>query len=185
MRGLMKILLLLFAIAIILTGCTPGASQEDLAAVYCEKNMGKVETRYPFYDTNSQHPLLLSGAMKVCTFTAADQSSRIIIALDTLYTDKPTLAALAYLGNKPGEAIPPASEYCSNLGGSDRFGRLNDAGGGWGNQNKSDVVFLCIFPDHSAIDSWALADHARGVIQGADLGPLLRYQPDQSSKPFQ
>ena len=90
MRGPMKILLLVFSIVIALTGCTSAGSQNDQAAAYCLKNGGKVETRYPFFDTNSQNPLRMAGSLDVCTFTAADHS-RITIALDTLYTGQPTL----------------------------------------------------------------------------------------------
>jgi hypothetical protein len=36
---------------------------------------------------------------------------------------------------------------------------------------------MCVFPDLSSIDSWGLTYHAGGVVRGADLGPLFRYQP--------
>jgi putative hemolysin len=184
----MKILPLVLSVVIALSGCTSAASQNDQAAAYCLKNGGKVETRYPFYDTNSQNPLRMAGSLEVCTFTAPDQS-RITIALDTLYTGQPTLAASAYL-TKPalGEVPPsenPASVYCSKLGGTDLFGGVDAAGGGWANSDGSDVISLCIFPDLSVIDSWGLTYHAGGVNRGADLAPLLRYHPDQSKKPFQ
>ena len=184
----MKFLLLAFSVLIAFTSCTPVVSQEDQAAAYCSKNGGKVETRYPFYDASSQNPLQMAGSLEVCTFTAQDQS-RIIIALDTLYTDKPTLAASAYLAKPAVEAVSPSSNpssvYCSKLGGTDLFGGVSAAGGGWGQEDGSDVISLCIFPDLSVIDSWGLTYHAGGVIRGADLVPLLRYHPENSRKPFQ
>lgn len=181
----MKILLLVFSIMIALTGCAPSGPQEHQdAAAYCAKNGGKVETRYPFYDTNSQNPLRMTGSLDVCTFTANDQT-RIVIALDTLYTDQPTLAALAYLAKPVVDQSLPISEYCTKLGGSDQFGMENDAAGGWGNRDGSDVISLCIFPDLSVINTDGLAYHAYGIIHGADLAPLLRYKLDQSRKPFQ
>ena len=189
MRGLMKFLLLVISIAILLSGCggTAGA-QDNQAGAYCFKNGGKVETRYAFYDTNSQRPLRMAGAMQVCTFTAPDHS-RIVIALDTLYTDQPTLAASAYLARPTVETAPPSSNpssvYCSKLGGTDLFGGVSAAGGGWANPDGSDVIAMCVFPDLSAIDSWGLTYHATGAIRGANLEPLLRYHPDQSRKPFQ
>jgi len=188
MRGPMKIFILVFTVAIALTGCKSAGSQTSQAAAYCIKNGGKVETRYPFYDTNSQNPLRMAGSLEVCTFTAPDQS-RITIDMDTLYTDKPSLAASAYLQKPAVDQAPPSgnpsSAYCSKLGGTDQFGGVNAAGGGWGNQNGSDVISLCIFPDLSVIDSWGLTYHAGGAIRGVDLAPLLRYKLDQSRKPFQ
>jgi putative hemolysin len=170
---------------IALTGCEPAGSQVNQAAVaYCQKNGGKVETRYPFYDTSSQKPLRLMGSLDLCTFTASDLS-RISIALDTLYTDQPTMAGLAYVAKPDVGGASPSSDYCSKLGGSDRFGREGDLGGGWGYQDGSNLISLCVFPDLSVIDSWGLSDHTAGAIRGADLAPLLRYHPEQSRKPFQ
>ena len=184
LRGAMKTLLLILSLVFVLTGCNRAGSQESQAAAYCQKNGGIVETRYPYYDTNTQNPLRLQGSLTVCTFKANDLS-HISIDVETLYTDQPTLAALAYLTTPRVEAVASPSDYCSKLGGSDRFGRVNDVGGGWGNQNGSDVLFLCIFPDLSVIDSQGLADHAAGFVKGANLAPLLRYKLDQSRKPFQ
>jgi hypothetical protein len=179
----MKIFLLVLSLMTLLTGCRPVDSQENQAAAYCLKNQGKEETRYPFYDTNSQNPLQMAGELEVCTFTANDQS-RVTVDLVTLYAERPTLAALAYLKNPVVEGATSYSDYCSKLGGTDRFGRANDAGGGWGNKDGKDVISLCIFPDLSVIDSAALMQHASGIAWGADLTPLLRYK-DQTRKPFQ
>ncbi len=179
-----KIFLLVFLAAIALTGCNPAGSQNSQAGAYCSKNGGSVETRYPFYDTNSPNPLPLEGSLSVCTFRANDQS-RISIDLDTLYTDQPTLASLAYLTTPPTEVASLPRDYCAKLGGSDRFGRANDVGGGWGIRGGGDVIALCVFPDLSAINLQALTDHTAGFIRGTDLKPLLRYKLNQSRKPFQ
>ena len=79
-----------------------------------------METRYPYYDTNSQNPLHLEGSLQVCTFKANDQS-HISIDVNSLFADRPTLAALAYLTQPPVGGLSPR-DYCSKLGGSDRFG---------------------------------------------------------------
>jgi hypothetical protein len=185
MRGHMKkIFLLVLSVVIALTGCNPAGSQNSQAGAYCVKNGGTVETRFPFYDTNSPNPLQLEGSLNVCTFRANDQS-HVSIDLDTLYTDQPTLASLAYLTTPPTEGASLPRDYCAKLGGSDRFGRTNDVGGGWGNRGGVDVIPLCVFPDLSAIDSQALTDHTAGFIRGANLAPLLRYKLNQSRKPFQ
>jgi hypothetical protein len=38
------------------------------------------------------------------------------------------------------------------------------------------VIEYCTFADGSMIDAWGLTYHTGGVIRGADLTPILRYQ---------
>jgi hypothetical protein len=64
------------------------------AGVYCAQSGGAVRARYPAYGTNDPDPLRLAGVRPFCEFTAED-GSRIVVALDTLYATAPTLAALA------------------------------------------------------------------------------------------
>ncbi len=182
-------LLMLFIAA--LAGCTvaggaePPAeatgAEDSAAADYCTESGGVVETRYPFYGTNNADPLQLSGSLAVCTFTA-DDDSRITVGLDTLYTDQPTLAALAYRAQTPLEAGPPSANpssiYCTQLGGTDAFGGINAAGGGWGLDGAADVFSLCVFPDLSVIDSWGITYHSDGSIRGTDLNDLFRFQQE-------
>jgi putative hemolysin len=178
--------ILVLVLASLLIGCSGGGTavnstttDNSAAADYCTQNGGAVETRYPFYDTNSDNPLPLAGSLAVCTFTADDRS-RITVSLDTLYTDQPTLAALAYRAKtllEPGPpSANPSSIYCTQLGGTDSFGGINAAGGGWGLADAADAISLCIFPDLSIIDSWGLTYHSDGTIRGADLTDLLRYK---------
>jgi putative hemolysin len=161
-------------------GATEGQAPTGAAADYCTENGGVVETRYPFYDTNSDNPLQLSGSLGVCTFTA-DDGSRITVALDTLYTDQPTLAALAYRAMTPLEpgqpSANPSSIYCTQLGGTDSFGGVSAVSGGWGLEAAADAIALCVFPDLSVIDSWGITYHSDGTIRGADLTDLIRYRP--------
>jgi putative hemolysin len=157
----------------------PATGSDDAAATYCTASGGEVETRYPFYGTNQDDPLRLSGSLEVCSFTA-DDDTRIIIGLDTLYTDEPTLAALAYRAQTPMEpsrtpSANPSSLYCTQLGGTDTFGGVGSAGGGWGLDDGADSLALCVFPDLSVIDSWGITYHADGTIRGADLDELLGY----------
>src|SRR5690349_13378087 len=65
------------------------------AAAYCVKKGGVVQTRIPEYGTNGGDALVLSGNADFCQFTAKD-GSQINLLLSTLFTKKPTLAALAY-----------------------------------------------------------------------------------------
>ena len=90
-----------FAVTALLLGCSAGsplpvgADNTGAAAEYCKNNGGAVETRYPFYGTNNTDPLQLAGSLQVCTFTLQADGSRIFVAVDTLYTNQPTLASIA------------------------------------------------------------------------------------------
>jgi putative hemolysin len=163
---------------------SPGRSAgSEEAAAYCTSKGGQVVTRYPTYDAYAENPLRLSGSLQFCQFTADDESM-IAISLDTLYTDQPTLAALAYLQKPPmgqtaNPSANPASAYCTKLGGSDLFGGENATGGGWVLDDKNDPFFVletCIFPDLSTIDSWGLTYHSNEIIRGTDLSKVIRYQ---------
>ena len=156
------------------------------AAQYCVQSGGVVIDRSPFYGTNGPPSswLRLMGERGFCQFTSATDGSRIHITLETLYTTQPSLAALAYYDKPPlgtGGNGNPASYYCSQLGGSDLFGGVNAAGGGWVGKNTIDEVLeACIFPDMSSIDSWGLTYNSEGIIRGIDLTTVLRYQPPPS-----
>jgi hypothetical protein len=96
-------------------------------------------------------------------------------------TKQPTLAALAYYAEVPfnGSSCQgsPGSCYCSQIGGTDLFGGINAAGGGWVlTTDSNDVLDACIFPDLSIIDSYGLFYHSAGIIRGKDLSKVLRYK---------
>jgi len=160
----------------------PDDSDAGKAADYCVKKGGEVDVRQPYYNTNDdeQNWFRLSGDRQFCKFTSKKDGSRIHVELSTLYTDQPSLAALAYYAEVPYNNScngNPASCYCSQLGGSDLFGGINANGGGW--VQKSDqldtVLEACIFPDMSTIDSWGLTYHQAGKIRGRNLAKVLRY----------
>ncbi len=152
---------------------------EWAAAAYCRQTTGEVEVRRAVYGSNGPSLLFLAGVRTFCQYTSKKDGSRIHILLSTLYTTKPTLAALAYylkppLGSCNGN---PASCYCSYLGGSDQFGGTTGAGGGWYKKKSIDQTLeACIFPDMSSIDSWGLAYHANGIIRGINLEKVMRYK---------
>jgi putative hemolysin len=149
---------------------------------YCTSTGGVVESRYPVYGTNNpaQDWILLQGREGFCQYTQASDGSRIHVSLATLFTTKPSLAALAYYAETPWNGQGngnPASFYCTQLGGSDSFGGVSAAGGGWVELDTIDVVLeACIFPDSSTIDSWGLFYHSDGIIRGIDLSTVLKYQ---------
>ena len=148
------------------------------AAAYCTNTGGQVETRVAVYGSNGPTRLYLDGLRQFCQYTRPD-GSRIHLLTTTLYSQKPTLAALAYyalvpLGSCGGN---PASCYCTLLGGSDQFGGTSGAGGGWFLKGAIDETLeACIFPDMSSIDSWGLTYHSQGIIRGANLVKLMRYK---------
>jgi putative hemolysin len=158
------------------------------AEIYCVNRGGEVVVRAPYFNTNDeeQNWFRLSGSRQFCKFTSK-KNGRIHVLLSTLYTDKPTLAALAYYAEIPPSGTcngNPASCYCSQLGGSDLFGGVNANGGGWVMKSDPDdpVLEACIFPDMSSIDSWGLAYRSAGIIRGKDLEKLLRYKDPYGSK---
>jgi putative hemolysin len=182
-----------FAAALLLSGARAAQAADPdsgVAAQYCVQSGGVVINRSPFYGTNGPPSswLRLMGERKFCQFTSATDGSRIHITLETLYTTKPSLAALAYY-NKPPLGTGngnPASFYCTELGGSDSFGGVNAAGGGWVGKNTIDEILeACIFPDMSSIDSWGLTYNTEGIIRGIDLTTVMRYHfsPTTSTSP--
>ncbi|MGA9527386.1 MAG: hypothetical protein WBS24_04645 [Terriglobales bacterium] len=158
------------------------------AAAYCVSKGGEVVDRQPYYNTNDneQNWFQLSGNREFCKFTSKKDGSRIHVLLTTLYTEQPSLAALAYYAKVPIGSCNgnPASCYCSLLGGTDLFGGINLNGGGW--VQKTDlidtVLETCIFPDLSSIDSWGLTYHSAGIIRGKDLSKVLRYSDPYAAK---
>ncbi len=163
-----------------------GTNATVSAAQYCVNQGGVVEVREPYFNTNDieQNWLQLSGARQFCRF---GETARIYVLLSTLYTEKPSLAALAYYAAIPLSGTcngNPASCYCSQLGGTDLFGGININGGGW--VLKSDPIYTvleaCIFPDMSSIDSWGLTYHQAGIIRGKNLAHVLRYPNPYSTE---
>ncbi len=161
------------------TTASAPAVTRTAAGAYCKQTGGEVVIRRPVYGSNSSNLLFLAGDRPFCQYTSKKDGSRIHILLETLYTTKPSLAALAYIlkpavGSCGGN---PASCYCTLLGGSDQFGGDSGAGGGWYNKNSVDQTLeACIFPDMSSIDSWGLTYHANGIIRGINLQKVMRYK---------
>jgi putative hemolysin len=170
----------LFALTVLLLAPMPSYAADSVsarAAAYCVKKGGVVQTRIPEYNTNGDDALVLSGKADFCQFTAKD-GSQINLLLSTLFTKEPSLAALAYYAEvQPGNCNGnPGSCYCTLLGGSDLFGGINAAGGGWVlDSDPNDVLEACIFPDLSTIDSWGLLYHSQNIIRGKNLAKVLRY----------
>ncbi len=194
MVAVMMMICLALAIAVILLAATPvqagsaknvnSADGADLAKAekYCVRHGGEVDVRAPYFNTNDDPAnwFRLSGERQFCKFTSKKDGSRIHVLLSTLYSDKPTLAALAYYAEVPYNNScngNPGSCYCTQLGGTDLFGGINLNGGGW--VQKSDPVDTtleaCIFPDMSSVDSWGLTYHSFGIVRGKNLQKVFKY----------
>ena len=133
----------------------------------------------------------LGTPQRFCEFAqneGDDPDSWISIFLDTLCTQSPTLAALAYLTTSPMPEMTggsnPSAAYCVHLGGAYDIG---GGGGGWVTSDPDPVIEVqnyCVFADGSMIDAWGLTYHTGDVIRGADLTPILRYQPENPPHVF-
>lgn len=159
----------------------------DQAKAYCTATGGVVELRHAVWGTNNpqQDWLWLTAEESFCQYTLADDGSRIHLSLQTLYSSKPTLAALAYYSqvawNGQGNGNP-ASYYCTQLGGAE-IGATDFSGGGWvllGSIDES--LEACIFPDNSTIDSWGLFYHSDSIVRGIDLSTVLKYPNPYAAK---
>ena len=155
------------------------AHAEGAAGAYCTSTGGVVQTREAVYGTNNSVAdwLPLAAVEDFCQYIASDQSN-INISLLTLYTTKPTLAALAYYAQVPWNGVGngnPASFYCSQLGGAE-IGATSGGGGAWvARTGATRELETCIFPDNSTIDSWGLLYHSENIIRGIDLSTVLKY----------
>jgi putative hemolysin len=158
----------------------------DQAKAYCTSTGGLVELRTAVFGTNNpqQDWLWLTGVESFCQYTLAADGSRIHLSLQTLYSSKPTLAALAYYAQVPpnGGNGNPASFYCTQLGGAE-IGATDLSGGGWVNLASIDQALeACIFPDNSTIDSWGLFYHSASIVRGIDLSTVLKYANPYAAK---
>ncbi len=175
------------AVAALLAGGAVAASAPAggaaAPAAYCRAKGGVVQVRVPVYGTNNPRGTPLAGSLAFCQFTSSRDHSRIAVDLRTLTATGPTLAALAYYQRTPaGKLSPnanPASTYCSRVGGTDLFGGVNAAGGGWVLRGRANSTALdvCVFPDLSTIDAFGLFYRSGGIVRGADLSTVLRYRP--------
>jgi putative hemolysin len=156
------------------------SSSIDDAKAYCTSTGGTLELRHAVFGTNNpqQDWLWLTGVQSFCQYTLASDGSRIHLSLPTLFSPKPTLAALAYYSQVPWNGQGngnPASFYCTQLGGAE-IGATDFAGGGWvllGSIDES--LEACVFPDNSTIDSWGLFYHSASIVRGIDLATVLKY----------
>ena len=192
---------LLAAVAVVLViACAPAASPsaaapaasaaiDDAAArAYCTEKGGMLVDRVATWNTNADPSawLELAGRMTLCEFESGegDGATRIAVDLVTLYSEQPTMAAIAYLSKVP-LTLPedpgqnPGAYNCDvGLGGAEAFGNTATAGG-WvdADQPVFVVMDMCVFADGSAIDEFGIFYYATGAIRGADLAAILRYQP--------
>jgi putative hemolysin len=137
------------------TPTPPAVAMQTAPGAYCTQTAGSVYS---------------SGGHDFCAYLSAHDGSRIVIALRTLYDEKPSLAALLYVlkpspvGHCHGN---PSSCYCAQLGGTGTAVTI-----------AGQDIEMCFFADGSAIDAWGLTYHANGVVRGVDLTRVMRFKYD-------
>lgn len=169
------------------TGKATASTSIDQAKAYCTSTGGELEVRHAVFGTNNpqQDWLWLTGVQSFCQYTLSSDGSRIHLSLPTLFSPKPTLAALAYYSQVPWNGQGngnPASFYCTQLGGAE-IGATDFSGGGWvllGSIDES--LEACVFPDNSTIDSWGLFYHSASIVRGIDLATVLKYPNPYTAK---
>jgi putative hemolysin len=192
MRAAKMVLMILALVAIAGSAMAQTPSKSKTSTVntkegYCTSTGGLVENRRAVYGTNGppQDWLVLAASEGFCQYTSAEDGSRIHVSLLTLFTTKPTLAALAYYAQPQYNGTcegNPASCYCSQIGGAE-IGATDLAGGAWVTRGGiDDLLETCIFPDNSTIDSWGLLYHSVGTIRGTDLSTVLKYSNPYPAK---
>lgn len=186
-----------------LAGCAgadpgPGPTPTDdavfdvaAAKAHCEESGGAVQQRQPMSGTNASDSdawTPLGEPVEVCRFQTLDEEykSRIYADLATVWSEKPTLAALAYLTSPPPadsvDGASPASALCIADGGAISYGSGMSGGGLVNLQVPDDDVFgACVFADGSFIDEWGIAYGAAGEVRGKDLTEVFRF--DQENLP--
>ncbi len=166
-----------------------GAASIDAAAEeYCITEGGLVQHRQPMFGTNDDPSTwtALGEPVSVCRFEAGEgeSSTRIYVDPVSLYSEQPTLAALAYLAKAPmGEAAGnPAAAHCTDLGGAIAYGPSLRGGGLVDDEAPVDtVVAVCTFADGSFIDEWGIAYYSADTVRGKDLAGVFRF--DQAVLP--
>lgn len=193
-----------FAVALVLAmtpvaaGASDESSDESSAEQYCQDQGGTPLEVQPYLFPESDNQVQLHGSMKVCQFVSVedDDPAQLIVDLGTLYSEKPTLAGLAYLAQVPSSnsgpaGSNPAASYCPNdLGGTEQFG--TSATGAWVgdfdpgmeagySQPLGNTVDLCVFADRSAISDFGIFYASEGIYRGVNLAEVMRYQPDSDT----
>jgi putative hemolysin len=192
-------------IALVLTSAfaTAASAQEPTAAEkYCTDKGGNVVELKPTLQPDTDAKVELAGTIHVCQFIKeeGDNVTQVVVDLETLHSEKPTLAGFAYTAKVPSSnsgtaGSNPAASYCpDDLGGTESFGTASS--GSWVGaldpgmeagdaEPLSDTITLCVFADRSAIDDWALLYHSEGTVRGENLEKVMRYPyKDAPSNPF-
>jgi hypothetical protein len=185
-------------LSFVVAPATIGSSHESDAEDYCSQQGGAVVQLRPTLNADTDSSVELAGSLNVCQFISQDGDSvnQVVVDLNTLYSEKPTLAGLAYLAQVPSSnsgvaGSNPASSYCpDDLGGTESFGTSGN--GAWvggmdpgmeagDTEPLSNSIDLCVFADRSAIDDFGLFYASDGTYQGVDLSTVMRYQADDST----
>ncbi|MGC4175677.1 hypothetical protein [Demequina sp.] len=180
-------------VVLVLAGCTDSSAPRTTigepvdpfdgeSVAYCESQGGEVQERQPMYGTNTDESdwIPFGQPIRTCKLSTLGDETAIFIDLHTMYSQNPTLAALAYSqASLPEDLSPsgnPAAAICSELGGTSSFGPGANGGGLVDLSDDDFPVFApCMFADGSFIEEWGIAYHLDGSVRGADLAPRFRF----------
>lgn len=165
------------------SGTAPApAPDAGAAAAYCLEKGGEIQHRQPTFGTNNARSTWvdLGETVETCRFRTGEGETATAIYVDpnTLYSEHPTLAALAYLAKVPlpsDTTANPASRLCVELGGAVAYGPTAAGGGLVLADDPFEVVAVCTFADGSFIDEWGIGYYSAGTVRGADLAPMFRF----------
>lgn len=175
---------------------SPAGNEQFLsdAREYCESSDGELQWRQPTLGTNNDQStwVALGEPVELCQFRKNDDGySQISLDLVTLYSDQPTLAAVAFLAKTPvptDGSVNPAYLHCQSLGGASTYGNGIEGGGLFledATEEQLDVISMCTFADGSMIDDWGISYHSNDIVRGTDLTELFRFDVEDVPHIFQ
>jgi putative hemolysin len=149
---------------------------------WCTQHGGRIVAYSAWYDINAPQPTPLGPPQTMCRFTRSSDSTMILVAADTLASQQPTMAELAYTykpdaSKRTTQDLNPATWYCELIGGTEQFGDSPADVGGWAPSSEAhptEFIGMCVFADRSMIDEWGLDYHTHGIVRGADLAGKWR-----------
>ena len=175
----------------------------DSKKICCTKQGGKVQD-YVLYNGKAPNGIPMASPMQVCSIpnkaaaAAGSVNDANLVALDTLTSTKPTLAALAFQARIPPQmpatrnGSNPSNLYCNQLGGTTAMDNaivtylpIPNAKLGWWNK-KSDGSWrggfdFCRFPDGSAMSPLTLFLHANTDNSANEI--KFSYKTSESKAP--
>ena len=181
----------LIASTLALVGCTAEPAQSQTSAddgpaaakAHCEDTGGTVQTRQPTFNTNASDKSQwepLGDPVELCGYSTLDDGTEIFVDLVTISSERPTLAALAYLAKPQVPDVPgnPATALCEQIGGAVGWGAGAQSGGLVLDDDDFEIIAPCTFADGSFIEEWGIAYYSDDTVRGKDLTEVFQFDQD-------